>query len=572
MKNEIKLSLFDGTVYAPQQDFPEELVEKFINYVYVHQREKGKSEEEIVEFFAILLPSDDSTLDFKTDDELFEGIARARKVIETDSHLFSDWTNDERLQAIELIDSVTKLSKENKDILELLQRVVAEATKRIRKQEFFPKDSFTLPSHSGMFPILDLFSGRPQYIPRGILIKPSSERTPEEVKIATDFINSIAKTKTSGYDIHGNEIVTNYVVICDTQKNYATAELSERPKVNLPDIDFETNITYIHRAFGPEGLRHFMTILSMFGENGTQNDVIKWNLNDHLDRMGYRRKSHGSYDARQKEIAIQILHIFTSLNICIYRRTKKIEELNVRQLFTIVGFDVSKDLLTQASKEELIIRADESWYSKPMEMGAGEPQFTNILKKILIVNHHLYPHTHYLSILFALFWRIDLTGRSFKVSTLMDYCQIPKSGFKGKSGLKNLEAELNYMKIEGYIGDWKNTTNVGKLPSETAKPFSQVVLVSPPMWYEKTLTQIYENKLKHIPIELPKDFKILSVEEFTEVIKLSTLNIGEFASKIGVSRQTVSYLKSGSKPISRDISMKIWKTFPELFAENVNLT
>lgn len=570
MKNEITLSLFDGEVYTPQSNPPKDIVEEFINYVYVHQRKKGKKDEEIAEFFTILLPPDEETLNFKTDDELFDGIARARRVIERDSHLFSDWTDEERLQAIDLIDVVIKIAKDNPDMLDLLQQVVAEATKRIKNKEFYPKDTFSFPSHSGMFPILDLFSGRPQYIPRGILLKPKSERTLEEEKIADDFLYSIAKTKTTGYDIYGNELLTNYVVICDTQKNYATADIQESFKYNSSDLDFETNISYIHRAFGPEGLRHFMTILSMLGESNTHHDVIKWNLNEHLERMGYKRKSHGSYSSVQKETAIEILRIFTSLNICIYRRTKQSEVLNVRQLFTIVGFDMTTDLLTQASKGELIIRADENWYNRPVDKREEDPQFTKILKKVLKVNHHLYPHTHYLSVLFALFWRIDLTGRLFKVSTLMDYCQIAPRGQRGKNRLRNLENELNFMKMEGYIGDWSNTTTPGKLPSETSRPYSQVISISPPSWYAKTLEQIRENRQRHVPIELPKEFKTLSEKEFSEVIRLSNLSIGEFALKISVSRQTVSYLKSGRKPISREISMRVWKAFPKLFTENVN--
>ncbi len=570
MKDGVRLSLFDGTTYKPQKDFPQEIVEKLINYIYVHLREKGYTEEGIVAFIKIIFPDDGDSLIFHSDDELLERIALARSTIEKDTELFIDWSPEEKSKTLTLIDAVVKVAAESKEFMELVHKVITEATKRIREKEFYPKDSFSLPSHAGMFPILDLFSGRPQNIPRSVLMKPSSERTVEEEKIASEFISSIAKSKTEGYDPSGNELITNYVVICDTSNNYATSDISAMIKSDGRELDIEYNLVYILRAFGPEGLRHFLTILSKFGEQGTQNDIIKWNLNDHLERMGYQRKSHGSFDIREKDVAIEILRVFTALNICIYRKNKQKEELNVRQLFTIVGFDVTKDLSTQVSKGEIIIRADESWYSKPVEIIGEQPQFTNILRKILQVNHHYYPHVHFLSVLFALYWRIDLVGRKLKVSSLLKSCGVSQKGVHAKLELKNLEKELNYMKKEGYIGDWYNLTTPNKLPSNTKEPYSQVLCFNPPMWFRKSLEEVQINKLKHLDkakVELPKEFKILTTEEFNEVLRQSKLSITDFSDKIGVSRQTVSYLKSGSKPVSKDMSTKIWKFFPELFTK-----
>lgn len=568
MKDGIRLSLFDGSAYAPQRDFPQEIVEKLINYIYVHLREKGYTEEGIIAFIKTIFPEDGISVEFNSDDELLHGIELARLTLKNNTELLSDWSPEEKSKILELIDNVLKISAESKEFLDLVHKVINETIQRIRNKEFYPKDSFSLPSHAGMFPILDLFSGRPQSIPRSVLMKPSSERTVEEENIASEFINSIAKSKTEGYDPSGNELITNYVVICDTSNNYATSDISALIKPDSKDLDIEYNLFYIQRAFGPEGLRHFLTILSKFGEQGTQNDLIKWNLNDHLERMGYQRKSHGSFDKREKDIAVEILRIFTSLNVCIYRKNKKKEELNVRQLFTIVGFDVTKDLSTQVSKGEIVIRADESWYSKPVEIIGEQPQFTNILRKILQVNHHHYPHAHFLSVLFALYWRIDLTGRKLKVSSLLNSCGISQKGVHAKLGLKNLEKELNYMKKEGYIGDWFNLTTPNKLPSSTKEPYSQVLCFNPPMWFRKSLEEVQINKQKHLDkakIELPKEFKILSTDEFNEVFRQSKLSVSDFSDKIGVSRQTVSYLKSGSKPVSKDMSSKIWKVFPELF-------
>jgi hypothetical protein len=572
MKTELTLSLFDGTTYEPQRYSPKEIVENFINYMYVHLREKNYSEESIHEFITTLFPDDAKSVQFSSDNDLLEGIELASAIIKNDTVLFDDWSQEEKFKAIELIEEVLKIARKSKELLKLVHSVLVELIQRIRDKEFYPKDAFALPSHRGMFPILDLFSGRPQNIPRSILLKSASERTPEEEAIANKFISSIAKSQTTGYDHAGNEIVSNYVVICDTSSYYATSDLSGLTSLESDTTDLESNIIYIHKAFGSEGLRHFLTILSMLGEQGTQNEVVKWNLNDHLERMGYQRKSHGSFDKREKDIAIQMLRIFTTLNICIYRRTKKQEELNVRQLFIVVGFDVTKDISTQASKEELIIRADDTWYNKPAEINGEVPQFTTILKKVLLVNHHIYPHVHFLCIRFSLFWRIDLNGRKLKVSTLMKDCKFALKSTTIKKDIKTIEKELNYMKMEGYIGNWSNLTTVGKLPSETDDPLSQVILITPPLWFKKTMNQIFINKQFHTPIVLPKEFKILSIEEFQEVIRQTKLSISEFSERLGVSRQTISYLKSGKKPISKDISTKIWNTFPELFTENVNQT
>ncbi len=91
MKDGIRLSLFDGSAYAPQRDFPQEIVEKLINYIYVHLREKGYTEEGIIAFIKTIFPEDGISVEFNSDDELLNGIELARLTLKNNTELLSNF-------------------------------------------------------------------------------------------------------------------------------------------------------------------------------------------------------------------------------------------------------------------------------------------------------------------------------------------------------------------------------------------------------------------------------------------------------------------------------------------------
>ena len=135
----------------------------------------------------------------------------------------------------------------------------------------------------------------------------------------------------------------------------------------------------------------------------------------------------------------------------------------------------------------------------------------------------------------------------------------------GKTGNEFDKAFLEQMIIQGYLGKWINTTSPNIQPSETTAPLDQVIEFHPPLWLQEEFSNL--KRKNDTSVALPKVFRALTNEEFNEVIRKSGLTIREFAEKLGVSRQTVSYLRSGKKKVSNELTAKIWLTFPEFFTQ-----
>lgn len=425
--------------------------------------------------------------------------------------------------------------------------------------------TFAIPSHPLMFTLLCMFAGKPERIPRKLLEKPYKERTLDEQKQAEDFLHSIFETKSSSfYTPEGNVV----------REEKTTAVISNNPKIEAKaeitgtlfseDLSFREGALaiYIKRSFKAEGLRHLLGLLIGLEDNFRQG-YFEWNVNEHLERLGYKKR-HRAYDTELKRTATEIVKIFTSLFITARRKDKGGKEIILgERLFNIDGFKIEM-FEQEIINESIKLRATDFWYKHAFEPPDGSnPKFTKLLRKIAQENHRNHPLTIYLTPLLAIFWRMSPTGHKLSIKALLDWCNLRTKTGKGygRREIRNLEAELNYMREAGYLGDWENSGEA-PLPSQCKVPLKCVLTLTPPGWLQKELLQIKGETIKHLPP--PKEEPLLTREELTRLIHNSGLTIKQFANHVGVSRQMISYIKNGQRKMTRRISDKIREVFGDM--------
>jgi len=435
------------------------------------------------------------------------------------------------------------------------QRVlIEEAIQKIVEQSS-NKDTFALPSHPLMFTLLAMFAGKPDMIPRRLLTKPYSEWNETEQKEAEEFFSSIIKIeKSTSYDTGKEETSSKHIaVISDNPKVEASAQID----ISLfkSDVRFrEVSLAlYIKRTFGAEGLRHLLGLLIGLEENFRNGHFI-WSVNDHLARLGHKKKANGSYDHELKKTASEIIRIFQSLFITARRKDGKSETVRGERLFSIDGFQ--QEIFDKVIIDEKIkLRATDFWYKNAFEPKDGQSaKYTKLLKKIAQENHRLHPLTIYLTPLLAIFWRMS-PQQKISVTNLMDWCHLGSDSRYKMRDLRSLESELNYMKEHGYLGEWSHAGEKA-LPSDCENPFNCSLTLTPPEWFGQEIGRIKSNK--EIPaLEHKKEDKLVDFEEFKEIYKRSSLNVRQFGNHIGITGQMVSYLLNEKRQISKEVSDKV---------------
>ena len=329
------------------------------------------------------------------------------------------------------------------------------------------------------------------------------------------------------------------------------------------DIAFreEALAIYIKRTFGAEGLRHLLGLLIGLDENFRQG-YFEWNLNEHLERMGYRKKN-GAYDIEVKQTALEILKIFTGILITVEIKKGNRERISGRRLFNIDGFDIEK-ADNEIIKEGIILRATDFWYKNAFCPADGKsPQFTKMLRKIAQENHRNHPYTIYLAPLLAVYWRIS-TEFKLSIQRLLEWCDVDTNDRRWKTNLRQLEAELNYMREHGYLGNWSCSS--GSIPSESDNPLRCVLTMTPPDWLAIELRQILAGKERHLAAATAPRKNKLTREQFVRVFELSELSVSEFGSNLGLSRQMVNYILKGDRKVSVNVSAKVYAVFGNLLS------
>jgi hypothetical protein len=437
----------------------------------------------------------------------------------------------------------------------LEKTVLSSAIQKIIEQSS-NEEVFAMPSHAVMFTLLAMFAGKPDRIPRKLLAKSHTEWSEEERIESEKFLNSILKKESVVSYRNGTE---------DTEDKYI-AILSDNPKVEAQaditttffrnDLRFreESLAIYIKRTFGPEGLRHLLGLLIGLEENSRKGH-FEWSVNEHLERLGYKKKMNGAYDSEVKKAASEIIIIFTSLFITARKKEGKKEVIQGEKLFSIEGF--KKEMFDKVIIDERIrIRATDFWFKNAFEPKDGHSgKYTKLLKKIARENHREHPLTIFLAPLLAVFWRMN-PEQKISVSNLMEWCDLDMGKYRYRS-LESLESELNYMKQEGHLGSW--TCNGEEIVlSDSKDPFNLSLTLTPPKWLDHEIQKIHAKKdfQRQLGNQKPT---LITLEEIKDTLEKSKLSARQFSNKIGLTNAMLSYLLRGKRPITAEISEKIMK-------------
>jgi len=427
--------------------------------------------------------------------------------------------------------------------------------------------TFAIPSHPIMFTLLALFSGTPHKIPRKLLEKPYKELTEPERKKIDEFSRNLKEELFSpGYDDRGRPLES---------KTKITALISDSPKVEAQlslfkeDVFFKENAlaVYIKKTFRVEGLRHLLGLLIGLDEN-FRKGYFEWEVNEHLERLGYKKHT-GSYILAQKT-ASNIIKLFTSIFITAYQKEGEHEKIEGMRLFSIDGFK-QEMFKSEVIDERLLLRATEPWYRYAFEPRDGSsPKYTKLLKKVVTEYHVNHPLTIYLAPLLAVFWRMS-PEQKFSIRNLMEWCNLETASYKRTDHLKDLEAELNYMVEKRYLEKWENLgykdlegymRREDPLPSKCGEPFNCILKLTAPDWLQVEIKQIRTRKEKLLrgTVPLMKE-EILTQEDFIRILENSGRTHKQFANELGISRQMVTGIKSGKKKLSLEISRRVKSKF-----------
>jgi len=414
-------------------------------------------------------------------------------------------------------------------------------------------ETFAIPSHSLMFSLLAMFAGKPERIPRALLDKPHHERTPTEKARAEKYLSAIFQTEQEIDFSEANVKVfeKRIAFICDNSKVEAKAEINMA--LFRHDLSFreERLALYIKRTFGSEGIRHFLGLIIGLEENYRKGSFA-WSVNEHLERLGYRRKANGSFDPKLKKMASEILKIFTGLCITSTRKDGKSESIKAKFLFMVEGFEIQtfeKEIIS----EKITLVATDFWYKNAFSPVDGyAPQYTKLLKEIVCENHREHPLTLYLAPLLAIFWRMH-PERKMRVLALMEWCDLDTSGKNRSTHLHSLESTLEYMIKKGYLGDW-SCSGEAKFPSDCINPYGCVLTLIPPLWLKSELALIAQKR--EVPA-FPDKRKRLTRAEFMKIFEASGLNRKQFANSIGVTPQLITAIINGKRPITSETSDKV---------------
>jgi hypothetical protein len=414
-------------------------------------------------------------------------------------------------------------------------------------------DAFAIPSHSLMFSLLAMFAGKPERIPRELLEKPFHERTPEEKERAEKYLSEIFETKREVDYSEGKEnvIEKRIALICDNAKVESHADITW--SLFRHDLSFreERLAIYIKRIFKAEGIRHLLALIIGLEEN-FRIGHFEWSVNEHLGRLGYRKKSYGSFDPELKRMASEIIRIFTGLCITSTRKDGKKESIKANFLFRVDGFEI-QTFEKEIIDEKITLAATDFWYKNAVSPNDGQaPQYTKLLKEIVKENHREHPLTLYLTPLLAIFWRIN-PERKLSVKTLMEWCDLDVKGKHKSDHLKDLESALEYMKGKNYLGEWSNDGDA-RFPSQCADPYECVLTLTPPEWLKQEFVKI-ENKKDSFA--LPQKQKMVTYSEFLKVVEESGLSRPQLANCLGVTPQLITAIINGKRKITAKTSSKI---------------
>jgi len=416
------------------------------------------------------------------------------------------------------------------------------------------QETFALPALPIMFTFLPMFAGKSENIPRAIFTKEYSEFTENEKEKADLVLDSLLGETKKEIDENGKTIETRHYIVSDNLKVKATGcfdlglfqnDLAEQEK---------SLSLYIKKAYGPEGMRHFLALIIGLEENFRQG-FFYWNLNDHLKRLGIKKKKSGVYDKKARIIATNIIKLFISFCLTAYEKKNNREIISALKFFSIDGYRAelfNKKIIDSS----LLIRAADFWYKNAfIRTVKDSPKYTKLLKNIVKVNHREHPLVLYLAPLFAIFWRIN-PERKLSVISLMNQCDLDFKGPKRTDDLKKVEGQLDWMKKHGHLGDWHNNGE-NKYPSKCKDPFKCMLSFDPPNWFNEEMKSIRTGRDSFKALPPPQAQEIITIETIETIKQKTRTSNKTLANHLGVTPQYIGLVLSKKRPITTKLSKAI---------------
>jgi hypothetical protein len=447
-------------------------------------------------------------------------------------------------------ENISSLKHLNEHFQNIYTIIAVKYTEEVQKP-FVSSLTFAIPTIPEMFGILPMFAGKPQKLSQAItkiLTKNKEERTTDEQDQIDQYLSSIFDIETEISYSEGRENIRKkgFILLCDNPIVTANAQLPENHIDNQEGL-----ISYIKRTYGSEGLRHLLAILVGMEENGRKG-ICKISINEHLNRLGYKKGDNRTYKYELKKTAAEIIYILSSLYITIIKKKGKNKgSIEALKLFNLEGVKVDFDT-DELINSDFYISTTE-WYKQAFLSQEDEsPKYTKLLKTLIHENHLHHSLTIYLTTLFGVFWRMQ-SFIELKVQTLIEWCDLNSSESNKHRDYKTIESELNYMKEKNYLGNWEIKSGLLSI-SESKTPLEENIIIYPPIWLNESIKQIEEKKEIFM---IENKNQIINLDQFEEIYLKSNLTIKEFCEKIDISPRMFHLIKKGERNISNKISSKL---------------
>jgi hypothetical protein len=335
---------------------------------------------------------------------------------------------------------------------------------------------------------------------------------------------------------------------------------------------------YLAETYGPGGLRHFLAIIDALDEyRAYQTGTFVWDLNEHLERIGAKKKVNGAYNSEDRKLALQIVNVFLSTKLVIYSKNKEKkltlipfhEEaiLSEKRKVTRIKNPATNEFEDHFDYERTRIQIHSSdWYTSAFTSeNGGSLQYTKFRRSLIQENHKNHAITLFLVPKLSREWRVNRGPVTRKVCTLLEWCNKHREKHKTRT-LQLLEDELNYMVERGYLGSWE--LKHGTKPFSSVINYYEAVLVlHPPSELMKELLAINAKREKLLPSRpLQEKEPLITQKQFRLIVEGSGLSDGEFGKKVGLSRPRVNRIKNGKLQMTKELSERVRQAFPSLLS------
>ncbi len=461
-------------------------------------------------------------------------------------------------------DFIEVVEKNKSAFCEILRSIYAIGFSEQKEAIKYSELTFAMPSTTTMMTIIPLFTGRYPNIPAKLLSKPDGKNYNQELEEVAKYMDALVETKTEGYSASGEENVSVFINLPENSIVDAKAVATNQNLFADLKSYHNDNIAYkMRQVFGIEGLRHFLGLIVCMEEQGRTGTFI-WNVNEHLQKLGYRRKTNGAFNPDLKRMASQLVITLDQLMIIADKKHGANSSIKGQKLFSIVGFDIEHNN-SEIINESITIRAEDFWYNSAFQLTEkASPKYTKLLKSIVKESHRSHPITIIWAPLLAIFWRMNIE-RKFSVESIFKWCNLESTGKKKSTNIHKLEKELDYMIEKNYLGGWLCDDDENLKPSQTADPMNCILTFYPPEWMTFELKQIEDKKETYHKKLTSVEKKAMNNEKFMDCFTKADMNITTFCKAVGIGRRTFYNYKDGTRNVPDDVIDKLKNAFPTQF-------